>query len=90
MKKEPRLAFCIFMDLAGMVSYVLPGVGEFFDAIWAPIAAYIFYRTFSGKVAKLGSLIEFAEEALPFTDFIPTFTLAYYYNKLHTSRQKNL
>lgn len=85
MKKEPRLAFCICMDLAGMASYIIPGAGEFFDMAWAPIAAYLFYRTFSGKVAKLGSLIEFIEEALPFTDFIPTFTLAYYYNKLQKS-----
>lgn len=84
MNKRPGLAFCIFMDLAGMASYAFPVYGEFFDAVWAPLASYIFYRSFSGTIAKAGSVIEFLEEILPFTDFIPTFTLAYYYSKFQT------
>jgi hypothetical protein len=68
------------MDLLGSATYLLPGLGEWFDILWAPISAFIFYRSFGGKTGKIGSIINFAEEILPFTDFIPTFTLGYLYN----------
>jgi len=80
MKSKPSLSFCVFMDLIGSVTYFIPGLGEWFDILWAPISAYIFYRSFGGKTGKIGSFINFAEELLPFTDIIPTFTLGYLYN----------
>lgn len=73
------------MDLIGSASYFVPGMGEWLDIAWAPISAYIFYRSFGGKTGAIGSIINFAEEVLPFVDIIPTFTIAYFIKKLKMS-----
>lgn len=31
------LIIALFIDLIGMSSLMLPGMGEFFDTVWAPI-----------------------------------------------------
>lgn len=77
MKKQPHLVFCILMDLIGYASFTLPGMGEFGDVLWAPVSAFLFYKTFGGWKGAFGGLFNFAEEILPFTDFIPTFTIAW-------------
>jgi hypothetical protein len=69
------------MDLLGSATYLLPGLGEWFDILWAPVSAMLFFYRFGGKVGRIGSIINFAEEILPFTDFVPTFTIAYFYNR---------
>ena len=81
MKIKPTLAFCFIMDLLGSATFLLPGLGEWFDILWAPISAMLFFNSFGGKVGRIGSIINFAEEMLPFTDFVPTFTIAYFYNR---------
>lgn len=81
MKQKPSLLFCVSMDLIGCISYVFPVGGEYIDIFWAPISAYIFFKSFGGKTGKIGSFINFVEEALPFLDFFPTYTLAYVYEK---------
>jgi len=81
MKTKPTLTFCLIMDLLGSATYLLPGLGEWFDILWAPVSALIFFKSFGGKVGRIGSIINFAEEILPFTDIIPTFTIAYFYNR---------
>jgi len=81
MKIKPTLAFCLIMDLLGSATFLLPGLGEWFDILWAPVSAMLFFNSFGGKVGRIGSIINFAEEILPFTDFIPTFTIAYFYTK---------
>jgi len=81
-RTKPTLVFCIILDFIGWLTYLLPFVGEWGDMLWAPLSAYIFYRSFGGKVGALGSIINFVEETIPFTDFIPTFTIAYFYKKL--------
>lgn len=81
MKSKPSLILCIFMDVVGYLTYLLPIVGEWGDIIWAPISAFVFYKIFGGKTGKIGALISFAEEILPFIDFIPTFTIAYIYSR---------
>jgi hypothetical protein len=35
---------------------------------------------YKGTVGKVGATITFLEEILPFSDFIPTFTLTWIYN----------
>lgn len=65
------------MDIAGYITYVIPFFGEFGDLLWAPFSALIFYKTFGGWKAMFGSVFNFVEELLPFTDFIPTFTIAW-------------
>ncbi len=81
MRAKPSLVFCLMMDIIGSASYFMPGFGEWFDIIWAPISAYIFYRSFGGKTGQIGAMINFAEEILPFTDILPTFTLVYLFKR---------
>lgn len=81
-KNSPSFLFCLIMDVIGMASYFIPFLGEWFDVLWAPVSAFIFYRSFKGKVAKVGSIIDFLEEIFPFSDLLPTFTLAYIYTKV--------
>ena len=76
-QKTPSFLFCILMDLIGCISYIIPGVMEFTDIIWAPISAFIFYKSFGGRIGKIGAVINFIEEILPGTDIIPSFTIAW-------------
>lgn len=80
-EKLPSLAFCIVMDLLGMATFALPFLGEWFDLVWAPISALLFYRTFGGMTGAIGSVANLAEEILPGLDIIPTFTIGYFYTK---------
>ena len=81
MKSKPTLVFCLFMDALGAATYFIPGIGEWFDLIWAPISAFIFYKSFGGRIGQVGAFINFVEEIFPFTDIIPTFTLVYLYKR---------
>ncbi|HEX8331291.1 MAG TPA: hypothetical protein VF622_01645, partial [Segetibacter sp.] len=75
MKKQPSLIVCIIMDVIGYGTYALPFLGELGDAIWAPISGLIFFQLFGGVKGAFGGIFNFVEEFLPFTDFIPTFTI---------------
>ena len=72
----PTLGNCLMMDAMGMASYLIPGIGEVVDFIWALIAGVIFYKWFHTAIGATGSI---AEEVLPFTDIIPSFTLGYFF-----------
>lgn len=88
-KQLPSLALCILLDVIGYASFGVPLLGEFFDLAWAPVSAFIFYKMFGGKMGVLGGGISFIEELLPFTDFIPTFTIAWamkYFGRGETSQ----
>src|SRR5689334_1297861 len=87
MKKQPSLAFCVLMDLIGCSSFLVPGLGEIVDVIWAPISAMIFLAMF-GKKATFGAAFNFFEELLPGTDIIPTFTIAWFVRFLANRNQK--
>lgn len=76
--KKPSLLFCIAMDAVGMLTYFVPAIGEWGDTVWAPLSAYIFYQSFGSVGGLLGGAFSFLEEILPFTDIIPTFTIAWY------------
>ncbi|MFZ4724726.1 MAG: hypothetical protein ACOYMD_04705 [Paludibacter sp.] len=80
-QNKPTLLFCVLMDFLGSVSYFLPFIGEWGDMLWAPISAFIFYKSFRGKSRAIGTIVNFIEELLPFTDFVPTFTIGYLYNR---------
>ena len=85
MKQEkifvPNIAICILMDLVGMATYFFPGLGEFADIVWAPISGYIFYKLFGGRFGIIGGTLDFLEEIIPFTDVIPSFTIAWFIRK---------
>ena len=76
--KLPPLWLCILLDVVGLLSYVLPALGEWMDIAWAPISAFLFSRLFGGIK---GTILVFLEEILPFTDVIPTFTITYFIRK---------
>lgn len=73
----PPLALCVLLDFIGYASFSVPLLGEFSDLIWAPLSGLIFYRLFGGKAGFFGGIFSFVEEIFPFTDFIPTFTIAW-------------
>jgi len=77
----PNLGICIIMDLIGMASYIIPGWGEFADLVWAPISGFVFYKLFGGRFGMIGGVLDFLEEVLPFTDIIPSFTIAWFIRK---------
>ena len=85
-KKQPSLIFCIIMDLIGCASYTLPGLGEFTDIFWAPVSGLIFFIAFGGWRGAFGGVFNFAEELLPGTDFIPTFTIAWVWRYLNNHK----
>ena len=73
----PGILLCILMDAIGYLSFAVPGLGEFSDIIWAPISGFVFYKLFGGRFGLTGAILNFAEEILPFTDFIPSFSIAW-------------
>lgn len=85
----PSLPFCILMDAIGMASYLFPGIGETFDVVWAPISGFIFMKSFGGMTGKIGGLIAMVEEAAPFIDVIPTFTIGHFYVKHQLKKLNN-
>ena len=92
-KPLPNIIFCLFMDFIGYASFVLPGMGEFSDLIWAPVSGFIFFKLFGGKFGLKGAIFNFIEEALPFTDFIPSFSIAWtirYFGKKEDIRNKSI
>ncbi|MBZ4189827.1 hypothetical protein [Niabella beijingensis] len=95
-KKSPSLLFCILMDAIGYLSYAIPGLGELADVVWAPVSGLVFAFAFGGKKGMTGGLFNFIEEALPGTDFIPSFTIMWvlvnktgYFNKKQVVPVKN-
>ncbi|MGC4234391.1 MAG: hypothetical protein QM594_15535 [Niabella sp.] len=90
-QKSPSLLFCIIMDAIGMLSFTIPGIGEFSDVIWAPLSAIIFAKAFGGTKGVLGGIFNFIEEAMPGMDVIPSFTIMWFLtNKAGASRRSNI
>lgn len=85
MKKEkifvPHIGLCLLMDAIGMATYAVPFLAEFVDVIWAPLSALIFYKLFGGKFGQIGAALNFLEEIIPYTDVIPSFTIAWFIRK---------
>ena len=90
MKKQPSLVFCILMDVIGLMtsSYAVPILGDVADVIWAPISAVIFFRTFGGWKGAFGSVFNFVEELLPGLDFIPSFTITWFWMYAGKKKQR--
>jgi len=77
----PNIALCIVLDIIGMATYFIPWLGEFADIIWAPISGFLFYLLFGGRFGMIGGVLNFLEEIIPFTDIIPSFTIAWFIRK---------
>eukprot|EP01041_Mallomonas_annulata_P001693 gene1693-3283_t len=68
------LALCVFIDLVGDSSFVIPGLGELEDVVWAPISAFALNQIFGSSTV---STIDFVKEILPGLDVIPVASLAW-------------
>lgn len=71
-KKYKKLVLSIVLDAIGLIPFI--------DIVWAPLSAYIMTKMYKGKQGKIGAIISFVEEAIPFTDIIPTFTIMWFYS----------
>ena len=81
--KYKKLSYSIFFDALGYVSFVFP----LFDIIWAPAAGYLMTKLYKGRSGKIAGVITFIEEALPFMDVIPTFTLMWFYTFVFKTKE---
>jgi hypothetical protein len=77
--KIRNLFFGIIFDGIGMLSFTIPLIGEFSDVIWGPLSGFLMMWMYKGLLGKIGGTISFLEEILPFSDFVPTFTLVWIY-----------
>lgn len=77
--KYLRLAAAIALDVVGMLTFLVPALGEFGDLIWAPIAAAASLALFGGRTGIVGGAFTFVEEVLPGTDVVPSLTLTWVY-----------
>lgn len=79
-KKYKLLFLSILFDGIGMLSFLLPGIGELFDIFWAPVSAYVITKMYKGNTGKFGAVLSFIEEAgILGSDIIPTFSLLWLY-----------
>ncbi len=97
MKNKPdykKLFYSIIFDALGLLSFTIPMIGEFEDIIWAPISYWLMTKMYTGVLGKVSGIISFIEEAIPGTDFIPTFTITwfidnYYQKKINSNQPHN-
>ncbi len=75
-----KLIISLLFDALGMLSFAIPGVGEFSDVVWAPLSYWLMTRMYAGRIGQVGGVVSFIEEALPGIDFVPTFTLVWIYD----------
>ena len=76
-EKSTKLTIAIALDIVGMMSFLVPGVAELTDVVWAPIAAVANFLLFRGFTGAAGGMGTFLEELLPATDWIPSFTITW-------------
>lgn len=70
-----RLAASVVMDLLGMATFLVPGIAEVADLVWAPLAGIVHVLMFRSWPGAIGGAVTFFEEFLPATDWVPSFTL---------------
>ena len=74
--KSKLLFLSLLIDILGVLSYFIPGIGELTDIVFSVITAVAIFKSYhSYGWAAFG----FLEEILPFTDAIPSATIAWLY-----------
>lgn len=89
-KKIRNLILGLVFDGIGMLSLLIPGLGDFLDVIWAPVAAWLMTRMYKGKIGQAAGIVTFVEELLPGMDIIPTFTIMWVYTYLIRSKKNQI
>lgn len=79
MNKWKNLIVGIVIDGIGMSTYLVPALGESADLVFAPLQAWYIYNTY-GDAFMAG--VGLAEELVPFTDIIPSCTIAWVKNEV--------
>lgn len=69
----------LLFDGIGYLSYLIPGIGEFLDLLWAPLAGWLMSRMYKGNSGKVAGIVTFVEELVPGLDIIPSFTIMWLY-----------
>lgn len=82
--KYKKLALSLIFDAFGYISLIFPP----FDFVWAPLAGYLMTKLYKGKQGKIAGIIVFVEEALPWLDVVPTFTLMWIYSFIVNPEKK--
>ena len=85
LKKTQKLLLSLFFDALGYLSFLFP----LSDFVWAPLSAYLMANMYKGKKGKIAAVVVFVEEALPFLDLIPSFTIMWFYTHLAAPDTKN-
>lgn len=78
-KKTKYLLLGVLFDAIGMISFIIPGFGEFIDLLWAPLSAWLMTRMYKGKMGQAAGVVSFIEEIVPGLDVVPTFTIMWLY-----------
>lgn len=86
--KYRNLLLGLLFDGIGMLSYAIPGIGEFSDVIWAPLAGWLMTRMYKGKIGQAAGVVTFVEELVPGLDIIPSFTIMWVYTYLLSKAKK--
>ncbi|MDI1317518.1 hypothetical protein [Flavobacterium sp.] len=73
--RTAKLFLGIVFDLIGMFPSIFPPLAF----IWAPLSALLLTRMYKGKIGKIAGIFDFIEEMVPVVDFIPTFTITWFY-----------
>ncbi len=81
-KRLRNLILGLIFDGIGMSSLLIPGLGDFLDVFWAPLAAWLMTRMYKGKAGQAAGIVTFIEELVPGLDIIPTFTIMWIYTYL--------
>ncbi|MGJ8745901.1 hypothetical protein [Polaribacter sp.] len=71
-KKYKKLVLSLVLDAIGFIPFT--------DIVWAPLSAYIMTKMYKGKEGKVAAILSFIEEAIPFLDIVPTFTIMWFYS----------
>lgn len=82
--KNKKLVLGLVLDALGYLSFIFP----LMDIVWAPLSGYLMTKLYKGKPGKIAGIITFIEEALPFVDVIPTFTLMWLYTYVFVKKPK--
>jgi len=73
-KKYKKLVLSIVLDAVGFIPFT--------DIVWAPLSAYLMTKMYKGKQGKIAAIVSFIEEAIPFSDVLPTFTIMWFYSHI--------
>lgn len=84
-----KLIASLAIDFLGNATFVVPGLGEMADVLWAPVSAKMVDTLYKDS-SPHAKYVAFLEELLPFTDFIPTATLAWMKENLSSAELDKL